>query len=277
VLGDGTRRHVVLRSVDANVLAHAEPKRHVHRGFDRRAAYLAVTLGCVRVAEREEGPLDPDREVERGAGIEVLRVHVAAPARGRDDRMRPRLRRRHPERAREGAERQRDAVGEAHAIVGDLRDPQPWVRELVGQQSEARDDRRPAPVRRLELEQLDGKRVSWFGSLDVDRAADRVDLREIERRDVGGGRVADDLLVRGVADVEDDHLAGLDLQRGLERVVPRVCESVRAKLVDRSRLHRRRSSRSRSGLRKVAANSAPGGRIVRPTTAEHRRDDLHLR
>ncbi len=184
VRGDRARRHVVLRRVDAHVLPHAEAEDDVHRRLDRRAAHLAVALRGVRVAEREERALDADGQVERDAGVEVLRVHVPAEAGGRHDGMLPRLRQRDAERAGERAERERHAVGEPHAAGGpvDLRDAQPRVGELVGEQAEAGDDRRPAPALRPELEQLDRERVARLRALDEDRAADRVDVREVELR-----------------------------------------------------------------------------------------------
>jgi len=61
--------------------------------------------------------------------------------------------------------------------------------ELVGQQPEARDVGRPAPapaLLRLRVEAVDHdlQRVSGRRALDMDRAADRIDPAEVQRRDV---------------------------------------------------------------------------------------------
>jgi hypothetical protein len=51
-------------------------------------------------------------------------------------------------------------------------------------------------------------------------------VREVELEDVVDARAARDLLVGGVADVQQDGLARLDLERGLDRVVPGVLVGV---------------------------------------------------
>jgi hypothetical protein len=51
----------VLRRVDSKVAANRQPDDDIHRSLDRRPADLAVALGGVRVAEREESALDADR------------------------------------------------------------------------------------------------------------------------------------------------------------------------------------------------------------------------
>jgi hypothetical protein len=139
-----------------------------------------------------------------------------------------------PEREEGSLDPDRDAVGEANTARRgvDLRDPQPRVRELVGEEAELRDDRRPPPVLRLELDQLDLEDVSRGGAFDKDWAADRVDAREVELRDVLHPRVPVDLVARGVTHVQLDGFARLDLERGLDRVVPHVAERVPAKIVD---------------------------------------------
>jgi hypothetical protein len=56
-------------------------------------------------------------------------------------------------------------------------------------------------------------------------------VREVEVRDGLDGRVLADLLVAGVAHVEFDLRARVDLEHGLDRVVPDVVEGVRPDLV----------------------------------------------
>jgi hypothetical protein len=51
-------------------------------------------------------------------------------------------------------------------------------------------------------------------------------VREVQLEDVVDPRTARDLLVGRVADVEQDGLARVDLDRGLDRVVPGVLVGV---------------------------------------------------
>ncbi len=119
----------------------------------------------------------------------------------------------------------------------DVRDPKPRLGVLVREQAEAGDDRRPPPRLRPELEQLDRERVTGLGALDENRPADRIDVREVELRDVVDTGCAGDLLVGGVADVQQNRLARLDLERRLDRVVPRVLVGVGTEVVERVGLH----------------------------------------
>jgi hypothetical protein len=75
-----------------------------------------------------------------------------------------------------------DALGEDHLTPFCLhpRDSEPRLRELIGQESEAGDERRPPPVPRPELKNLDGKHVSRPGVLNVNGSADRVDVLEVQ-------------------------------------------------------------------------------------------------
>jgi hypothetical protein len=194
----------------------------------------------MRVAHREERALDPDGEEERRPGAQVLHVHVPAPDRRRHDGVLPRLGQGDADRAGERLERQLDALGERDpaGVLLDLRDAKPRIGELVGEEAEAGDDRGPAPVARAQLQDLDGQRVAGLGALHEHRARDRVHVREVERRDRVGPRVGGDLLVGRVADVQLDVVAGVDLDRRGDRVVPDVVERVRAHVVKRLACHR---------------------------------------
>ena len=88
--------------------------------------------------------------------------------------MRAGLRQCHAERAGNGRNGERDPLGETDAVALHLGDPQPWVRELVGKQPEAGDDRRPAPPVGSELEQLDREHGAGLGAFDEYRPAHRV-------------------------------------------------------------------------------------------------------
>jgi hypothetical protein len=140
-----------------------------------------------------------------------------------------------------------DLLAEAHVARGrvDLRDPKPRVRELVREEAEAGDDRRPPPVLRLERQELDLEHVARLRPLDVDRAADGVHVREVELRHVLDSGALVDLLVRGVANVQLHRFARLDLERGLDRVVPDIVERVRRYVVDRRHLRDHAPTRAR--------------------------------
>src|SRR2546421_5908492 len=189
------------------------------------------------VSDGEKRSLHADREVEACSGTEMLGVEVAAPARGGHDRMLTRFGRRDANGAgkRPVPELDRVAPDYARPLSVDLRDPEPRLRELVREQAEARNQRRPAPILRSELDDLDLEYVARRGTLDEHGTADRVDVGEVELLHVCGARGRGDLLVRGVAHMEFDKVARVDLERTLERVVPGVVEGVAAKVMERSR------------------------------------------
>ena len=168
----------------------------------------------------------------------MARVHVAAVQVGRDRRERP-GRRRHAELAAERGERQGDARPElgpaaGRVVAGDLVEA---IREVIGQEPEAGNRGGPAPIGRLELEQVELERVAWLGALDLDRAVDLVDAREVEIRQRLGGRIGGQLPVRGVEAVELDDVAGRDSGDRRNRRIP--CQVVLlARDVDRGCRHR---------------------------------------
>src|SRR5215475_8686568 len=59
-------------------------------------------------------------------------------------------------------------------------------------------------------------------------------MREVQLEHVLDARIPPDLLVRGVPNVEQHRLSGLDLERRLDRVVPRVLVRVAAEIVERA-------------------------------------------
>ena len=95
------------------------------------------------------------------------------------------------------------------------------VGEVVGQQPEAGDRRRPAPVRRLEVEQIDLERVARLGAVDGDRAVDLVDAVEVERRERRRRRIGSDLAIRGVEAVEFDDVTGAHTGHRRDGRIPR--------------------------------------------------------
>jgi len=179
---------VVLRRLDLEVASYRQPQNHVHRRLDGRATDLAVALRGVRVSEREESALSADGKKERGTRAQMFRVHVAPEPGRREDRMLARLRGGDADRPRERPVWQGDPVGKAHGGGPriDFRDTEPRVWIFVGEEPEIRNDRGPAPLRRPEFEQLHRKDVARPGTLDENRSADGVDVREVELRHILG-------------------------------------------------------------------------------------------
>src|SRR5256886_17113284 len=157
----------------------------------------------------------------------------------------------------------------------DLRDPEPRLCELVREQAEARNQRRPAPILRSELDDLDLEHVARRGALDEHGTADRVDVGEVELLHLCGARGCCDLLVRGVAHVEFDRVARVDLDGGLDRVVPRVVEGVAAKVMERLRAARRVLQRTSLPPWRFSGQPAPADHVccMAPTTIAVRSGD----
>src|SRR5258708_31100137 len=86
-------------------LYQVEFQRHVDRALDRRAADLAVALGGVGVADREDRAIDFDGQIELDAGGDVADIHVSADISRRDDALQAGRPPRPPDPAREGPER----------------------------------------------------------------------------------------------------------------------------------------------------------------------------
>jgi hypothetical protein len=203
------------------VLAHRQPDERPHRCLDRRARDLTVPLRGVAIADREERPGVKDGEKQRRAGNQVARVHVAAVKVGRNRRERAGLRG-DPELAAERSEWQVDSRPELDAIRSrsELSDLQVAIGKVVGQQPEAGDRGRPAPVSVGEVEQVDLERVARLGPGDGDGTGDLVDPVEVESRERLGRGFGRDLAVRGVEAVEIDHVAGADARHRRDGGVP---------------------------------------------------------
>src|SRR5205823_14800522 len=110
--------------------------------------------------------------------------------------------------------------------------------------------------------------VSRLCPLHEHGPAHRVDVVEVQPRDVLQARVRSDLLVGGIAHVQLDDRAGLDLERRVDRVVPDVVEGVLANAVERARriVHQRPSS-----LRSSAAFTEGQSSSITAYQAESRR------
>ena len=151
-----------------DILADGQPDDRPHRRLDGRPADLAVALRRVPVADGEPGARHEHRQEQRRADDEVARVHVAAVDVGRDRAERP-ARRGDPHLAAERRERDPDTRPElgAPGPAGHGRHLVERVGELVGQQPEARDGGRPAPVGRLQVDDVDLERVARFRAVDL--------------------------------------------------------------------------------------------------------------
>src|SRR6266480_1244955 len=103
--------------------------------------------------------------------------------------------------------------------------------KVGGQKAKARQQRRPAPGSRLELQDLDLQRVSRFGSAHVDRAAQWIEAIEVEGAEPGRRIALLELSGGDLFSVEVDDVAGLDLDHRRQRVVPLVVELVASDLV----------------------------------------------
>ncbi len=118
-------------------------------GLDGVDAHLAVALGGVAVADREQRILHEHRQVERGAGDELLVVHVAAELARLDARHRaPGPRRRVRHHAEERAQRNLGAPRQPadHAVALQRHMDHLRLGEVIGQGAFERTHPRVAPV-----------------------------------------------------------------------------------------------------------------------------------
>ena len=193
----------------------------MHRRLDRRAADLAVTLCGVPVPDAQAGTFVEHRQEEGGARRQVARVHVPAMDVGRDRRARA-VHGRDPDLATERDDRHADA-GQEFGEVTDRRqacDPERGIGELVREQAETRDARRPAPVGRPEIEQIDLQGVAGLGAFDGDRSVDLVDAIEIEVGEVVQRRGRRQLPAARIETVERDRAARCHRGDGWDGGVP---------------------------------------------------------
>lgn len=86
--------------------------------------------------------------------------------------------------------------------------------KLVGEEAEARDASRPAPVRGLDTEDVDLESVAGLGGGDVHGAVDLVELGEEEGGDAAHGGLGGDLAVGSVETIKGDGVTRRDAQNG---------------------------------------------------------------
>ena len=127
--------------------------------------------------------------------------------------------------AAEGLQRDADVIAERGiAAVAQVEVADIGIGEVRGQQAETRDQARPAPLQRAQLEHLDLEHVARLCALDKDRTRQRVETVEVQARQCRGGCARLDLSIRDLVGLEMDYVAGLDLDRRPKTVVPLVVD-----------------------------------------------------
>ena len=137
--------------------------------------------------------------------------------------MEARLGRRDADRAGERLQRHAGVLAEQRrleraGVVGP--DVQRRLLELVGEQPETRNVRRPAEAGRLERLDRHLQRVARLGAFDVDRPGHRVDLAEVEPGHVGDRAVGRQLTAGSVEALELDRRTRARPARPGRNVVP---------------------------------------------------------
>ena len=137
----------------------------------------------------------------------------------------------HPHGAEERLNWNLDARGDSRRrAIPEVEDLEVRIGEVVRQQAEPGDDRRPTPRTGFELEDLDLERVARRRSLDEDRAAEVVDRLEVPHDLVDGGGL-EDLTVARHRELEMDDVARADRERGLATPIPVVVDPARVESV----------------------------------------------
>src|SRR5438477_7452721 len=179
------------------------------------------------VARGEHAARNENGEVQLGAGGQVPGVDVAGAFGRRQDVMPARFVCRHAHGPAERRDRDADVFPQVGGgPVAEVEVPDVGLGEIGGQQPEAGQDGRPAPRPWLEAQDLHLQGVARLGTLDEDRSAERIELVEVERPELGGVVPLLQLARRHLLGVEIDDIPRLDLDRGGQRVVPLVVEGV---------------------------------------------------
>jgi predicted phosphodiesterase len=126
-------------------------------------------------------------------------------------------------RAEERLERDRHVLAHVSDVaVREVERPQVGVREVLRQQAQPREHRRPTPALGVDVEDLDRQRVARLRAGDRDRPRERIDPVPVHRGDHARVRVGPDLVVADVARPDHDRVAGVDAEHRLVARVP--CE-----------------------------------------------------
>src|SRR6185437_4766343 len=92
--------------------------------------------------------------------------------------------------------------------------------ELFGQQAKPRNDRRPAPISRLQIQQIDLEGIARLGPFYKDRPVHLIDAAEVQRLDGVQRGVGHDLPTRRLQQIEFDYIPRLHAIDRRDRVIP---------------------------------------------------------
>jgi len=185
----GRLRH---RPFEPHVVAKREPEGADQSGLDRGDADLAVPLDAVSVADREQRAGNEDRQIERGAGNELLVVEIAAVLARRLSRDHaPGKRRRRAHHAEERRQRNLLAPGQSPALARAVEHDMDVavLGKIVRQSAGERAHRVVAPVvEHVDRLDVDLEHLSRLRALDRDGSGQ--DVRPHLPRDllVNGGK-----------------------------------------------------------------------------------------
>src|SRR5262249_47389250 len=152
-----------------------------------------------------------NRQVELCTSSKIADVHIAAHAAGRNNRMEAGLGGSQADGSAERVERDAPAPPlhrrrQRRRLIGpDVGGPR---LELISEEPEAWNIGGPAPARWREGEEchLDG--IAGFSTINMYGPCHRIDLTEIEPRNIGNSRFRGELAARGINRMKFDHLAG---------------------------------------------------------------------
>ena len=117
--------------------------------------------------------------------------------------------------ARKRLQRDPDALGLVEPRIPSFAIERPDLEcglgELVCEQPETGNERRPAPVGCLDGEDVDAESIAGLGVRDVHRPVYLVELCKYESREGGGCRGGENLAIGGVQTGEGDDTAGGDV------------------------------------------------------------------
>ncbi len=156
--------------VEPDVLAQRQAEAALQRSLDRGDADLAVALHAVAVAAGKQRARHEHRQIQFGAGAELLVVEVAA-HRARDQRgdAAPGGRRRNPHHAKERCERQIEPPWQPadHPLAVERDIQKPRFVEIVGQGAGQRTDQIVAPILpELDVEDVHLQHIAGLGAFD---------------------------------------------------------------------------------------------------------------
>src|SRR5258706_13637610 len=132
----------------------SETHSYDHWRFDCRATDFAITLGRVHIAQREKRGGMQDGQEKLRPFHKLLDIDIATVESGRDGIERTRLGRSHAHYAAEWLQGNANTGFEISVVAIQLPDLQVRLREVTGQQAKTRNDARPSPLFRPNIQHL---------------------------------------------------------------------------------------------------------------------------